>query len=1214
MSGFFKDNPPSTQVGSEDATESTIQEDALTQTDTSGGFFQGSPDQTTTDAYTADALVSKNAAEAAKVAAEAARDSAASSASDASDSEAIVTSSQNAAAASAAASAASAATSTTKASEASSSESTSTTKAAESAASAAAASTSESNAASSSTSAANSSSTANTKAVDAAASAANSLTSENNASSSATTATTQATNSAASAASSLTAKNASEAAQVAAETAESNAASSATSAASSATSASGSATTATTQAGTSTTQAGNSATSATAASNSASSAASAQTAAEAARDSALAALDSFDDRYLGSKSSAPTVDNDGNALVSGALYFDSTTNAMKVYDGSQWLNAYASLSGALLANQNLSDLNNSATARTNLGLGSAATTAASDYATAAQADQTVSLTGSGATSVSGAYPNFTITSTDTDTDTNTTYTAGSGITLTGTVFSNSAPDQTVALTGSGDTTVSGTYPNFTISSAASIDGTTINPSAVQIGGTTVIDSSRNLTNIGTLTANYGAVWSETVQGTATGTIHLDPDSNTDHAGSAITFGASDASAGANAQAGIYTRSDGNYGTKLYFSTTDSYASGSKTALSIDHAGNTSITRGALQIGGNGVWHAGNDGSGSGLDADLLDGQHASAFATLSGSNSFSNSYNEFGNSTGSVSNDGGWNARVNIAGSSHARLDVKSVSDGIITSIYSHTGQASGKVGTYSNHPLHLMVNGSAKAVLSTTGSLSTTPQGTLWGVSNDGSGSGLDADLLDGQQGSYYNQSQFTGSAFTSRNSSNPIAIDSVTTNMVGYVNSSSAAGFADGAGFSAAYSSSWVGQLFVDFRTGKLSTRGKNSGTWQAHRFMWDNLNDGSGSGLDADVLDGVQASQFLRSDVADTQTSQLTVARLKFTGEGGNSNVGNDRYALFQEAGAWSHPYPDLIIGYHTGIKIGGHQNYNGTRFYNDNPLNGTEIFSLGNGDSNTRVLYNLKVSSQTDSYSYIGNSNVAGTGNASYHPSGIYSTGSNWLYGTQYMNGYDTYFAAGSIRQVSDIVSDQNYGRGLVGVYSATRYQHVWSMGAAYRTNDAGTSAGNMYGLTFTHTNIGTGTNQAISGLSHQLQGRANGGLWWALGSGIWTTGNITAYSDISVKTNLERIPDALSKVCQINGYTYDRTDYEPDSEGIMPETRQAGVVAQEVEKVLPEVVSGEEGNKAVAYGNMVSLLIEAIKEQQGQIEDLKQEIQALKGAS
>jgi|TARA_B110000879_G_scaffold46457_1_gene65476 hypothetical protein len=73
-------------------------------------------------------------------------------------------------------------------------------------------------------------------------------------------------------------------------------------------------------------------------------------------------------------------------------------------------------------------------------------------------DQTVALTGAGTTSVSGTYPNFTITGAG------TTYTAGSGLSLTGTEFANTAPDQTVALTGAGATSISGTYPNFTISS------------------------------------------------------------------------------------------------------------------------------------------------------------------------------------------------------------------------------------------------------------------------------------------------------------------------------------------------------------------------------------------------------------------------------------------------------------------------------------------------------------------------------------------------------------------------------------------------------------------------------------------------------------------------------------------------------------------------------------------------------------------------------
>ena len=110
------------------------------------------------------------------------------------------------------------------------------------------------------------------------------------------------------------------------------------------------------------------ATSATSASSSASSALSAKNSAESARDATLAAYDSFDDRYLGSKTSNPTLDNDGNALVAGALYFNSVDGVMKVYTGSIWTAAYVSGDGVLLIANNLSDLNNAASARTNLGL------------------------------------------------------------------------------------------------------------------------------------------------------------------------------------------------------------------------------------------------------------------------------------------------------------------------------------------------------------------------------------------------------------------------------------------------------------------------------------------------------------------------------------------------------------------------------------------------------------------------------------------------------------------------------------------------------------------------------------------------------------------------------------------------------------------------------------------------------------------------------
>ncbi|WMB74232.1 tail fiber domain-containing protein [Shewanella oncorhynchi] len=104
-------------------------------------------------------------------------------------------------------------------------------------------------------------------------------------------------------------------------------------------------------------------------------------------------------------------------------------------------------------------------------------------------------------------------------------------------------------------------------------------------------------------------------------------------------------------------------------------------------------------------------------------------------------------------------------------------------------------------------------------------------------------------------------------------------------------------------------------------------------------------------------------------------------------------------------------------------------------------------------------------------------------------------------------------------------------------------------------------------------------------------------------GVMAGGDVTAFSDRRVKDNIKNIPDALAKVMKLNGVTYTRTD-TADKEKL-----HTGVIAQEVEAVLPEaVITTEKGEikdfKAVAYGNLVGLLIEAIKEQQTQIEELK----------
>ena len=136
--------------------------------------------------------------------------------------------------------------------------------------------------------------------------------------------------------------NASSAASATAAASSASAAStSASNASSSASAASTSASNASTSASTASTQASNAATSATAASGSATSAANSAAA-------AASALDSFDDRYLGTKSSDPTVDNDGNALATGALYFSTTANVMKVYDGSSWIAATSAGATSLL--------------------------------------------------------------------------------------------------------------------------------------------------------------------------------------------------------------------------------------------------------------------------------------------------------------------------------------------------------------------------------------------------------------------------------------------------------------------------------------------------------------------------------------------------------------------------------------------------------------------------------------------------------------------------------------------------------------------------------------------------------------------------------------------------------------------------------------------------------------------------------------------------
>ena len=134
-------------------------------------------------------------------------------------------------------------------------------------------------------------------------------------------------------------------------------------------------------------------------------------------------------------------------------------------------------------------------------------------------------------------------------------------------------------------------------------------------------------------------------------------------------------------------------------------------------------------------------------------------------------------------------------------------------------------------------------------------------------------------------------------------------------------------------------------------------------------------------------------------------------------------------------------------------------------------------------------------------FTGNANVGGTGAATWHPSGIYVGSTQWLYGTQYRNNSTT---SGQ----GQLYFDGNYGYGMVGLYSDVRYQAVFAMGDSYKLPVDGSGTGSLYGIAWTHSNIG---GESKAGLGHQALFMMSGRTYTAIGAGIWTDGTITTTS-------------------------------------------------------------------------------------------------------
>lgn len=158
---------------------------------------------------------------------------------------------------------------------------------------------------------------------------------------------------------------------------------------------------------------------------------------------------------------------------------------------------------------------------------------------------------------------------------------------------------------------------------------------------------------------------------------------------------------------------------------------------------------------------------------------------------------------------------------------------------------------------------------------------------------------------------------------------------------------------------------------------------------------------------------------------------------------------------------------------------------------------------------------------------------------------------------------------------------------------------------------GNSSGEPADINLTAGNGISGSNAANIVLTPgTATGGGSNGLVEIIGSGTYT-GTWTQASDIRFKKNIRPLKNSIEKIEQLNGVSYELKK-DKYSQKNFSAGRQIGLIAQNVEKVYPELVKTDnEGYKSVAYQNLVAVLVEAVKEQQSNIDKLKKEVEKLK---
>ena len=566
----------------------------------------------------------------------------------------------------------------------------------------------------------------------------------------------------------------------------------------------------------------------------------------------------------------------------------------------------------------------------------------------------------------------------------------------------------------------------------------------------------------------------------------------------------------------------------------------------------------------------------------------------------------------------------------------------------------------------------------------------TIWHAGNDGSGSGLDADTVDGIQGASFLRSDAADSAsgkitFTAAQN------DLIEVNTTGgspyfrFKTSGTNNGYIQ---FTTTDSYFWNDRVGHGIR---LTSGGVPQYYNGAYQTMWHAGNDGSGSGLDADTVDGIQGASFLRSDADDTADGRITLnkghgmlrqdgvyvypnsflyaAHWKFTESSQlNSPPGSGSWRHVQTIQGWSQhssSYPSWQMSFGNGA-IGVRQSTSNTAW-----AGWQTVWTSGNDGSGSGLDADLLDGSGWEDYGRDIHCNqiiaddwlrtVGATGwyNNTY-AGGWYMSDTTWI---RTYNSKSIYQNAGTMRtdgtlEVGGSGSTFRAVNGGAVTISGNTAWHAGNDGSGsgldadnldgYTWGTAGkpafVSAGNT--AAFTSANDTTvsirssGTTTAASMSFHRPSAYAiNLGLdtdnhfklggWsastvkhtWQNNGTYLATGDIYAYySDERLTTKHGKIKNAIEKVNSIETFYYTHNEKAKELGFEDDERMHIGVSAQTVEKVMPEVVAlapvdnngsgvsiSGENYKTVQYEKLVPLLIEAIKEQQAQIEELKEKL-------